>query len=67
MIADLVDTGTTIVCTATAYVAAAGGIAALGVIAVYAAVRGLLRPHRARKAITAPQQDAEPADYGRCA
>ncbi|WP_158102470.1 hypothetical protein [Streptomyces africanus] len=50
--------------TTTAYVAAAGGIAALGVVAVYAAIRGTLRPHRARKAA---QQAVEDRQFDKCA
>lgn len=67
MIAEFVDAWTTIVYTATAYVAAAGGIAALGAVAVYAAIRGTLRPRRTRKAAEAAQQAVEDRKFDRCA
>lgn len=67
MIADLFDAGTTIVYTATAYVGAAVGIAALGVAAVVAAIRGTLRPRRARKAAEAAQQAVEDRQFDTCA
>lgn len=61
--AELLDAWTTVVYTATAYVAAAGGIAALGVVGAIAAFRGW----RTRKPEPGAQQAPEPAEYGRCA
>ena len=63
MITELVDTGITVVYIATAWVAAAGGIAALGVVGATAAYRGW----RTRKPTPGAQQATEPAEYGRCA
>lgn len=62
MIVELFDTGITIVYVATAWVAAAGGIAALGVVGAIAAYRGW----RTRKPAPGAQA-TEPAEYGRCA
>lgn len=53
----------TIAYTATAYVAAAGGIAALGVVGAIAAFRGW----RTRKPTPGAQRATEPTEYGRCA
>ena len=61
--AELFDTGTTIVYVATAWVAAGVGIAALGVVGAIAAARGW----RTRKPTPDAQQATEPAEYGRCA